>query len=861
MEASPGTSSPGSASDHSSIMLTPSRKIKALLAQFDDSDSDKSPTRAPPTGQTSDPSNGKAGGEKRSIDSDSDDEDAPRAPLGRLAARMQASAASLEPSRQPESAMATVSAQAPESDDELQQPARKKLLKRKRSASTTPRASPQSSPHARVATPTSLTPDPSQTSPNELPEPAHGSKLLALVAKHRQQRQEQEVSEAAKKAERLKRLKEALSGRGTVAGTTHLTAMSDDSDMSDAAGEALTQQARPTRKASKKALEEMHRETQRMSRGMQLAHQAQTKKKLPKTNFLTNFGAEQKHHRSASDTATSGPGSDSEGRQTATSPPTSPLQDHDPEKPAMGHPENAETIIELPEIDDLLARRRAKGKQKVVSIEDDSELAPVSEVEQADATHEAEGDSDLEIATSNISHQAFDRAPDHKPVETHPHLLLRSLANLHAPKKQPLGTVDMQTQLRLAARTQAYRERLEKLDQLRAKRVFIPTAEEREQEEQDVEDLVEQERIKARDLQRKEKEMAKKDGTFVKDELDSDGDDEDEDDANFESEVEELSGSEVEESESEGESNAGSDKENEDLIEREADEASDENSDEGSLSSAESEEEVPSRPVRRRAVVVSDDEEDEPKISPVQNKTPQSVLRSARKVIPGLMMSDDLPMGLTQAFAATLADSQTQDVATQEQDSLAWTGNLPSPEFRRIPTLQHLDSVGFVANSQPEMTQPIDLDLLTQVEKSPAAPQHPIWESQDLEALAVQQPQSTVDTVLIPTQESPLVQRAGRLRRGRFDSDSESEAEQEDHAFAVMKRAARRAQQVLFDKPRSNAKEAIDEVAEESEDEYAGLGGASDDEGGEENDDDREMIDLDEKVGQGDEGKLAGFYA
>jgi hypothetical protein len=42
----------------------------------------------------------------------------------------------------------------------------------------------------------------------------------------------------------------------------------------------LSQKARQPRKASKKALEEMSRETQRMSRNMQLAHQAQTKKKM-----------------------------------------------------------------------------------------------------------------------------------------------------------------------------------------------------------------------------------------------------------------------------------------------------------------------------------------------------------------------------------------------------------------------------------------------------------------------------------------------------------------------------------------------------------------------------------------------------
>ena len=65
----------------------------------------------------------------------------------------------------------------------------------------------------------------------------------------------------------------------------------------------------------------------------------------------------------------------------------------------------------------------------------------------------------------------------------------------------------------------------------------------------------------------------------------------------------------------------------------------------------------------------------------------------------------------------------------------------------------------------------------------------------------------------------------------------------------------------IFDKSKSHAKEIVDEAAEESEDEYAGLGGASDDEVGEEDEDDRGMIDLDENIGEGDEGKLAGLFA
>jgi mediator of replication checkpoint protein 1 len=109
------------------------------------------------------------------------------------------------------------------------------------------------------------------------------------------------------------------------------------------------------------------------------------------------------------------------------------------------------------------------------------------------------------------------------------------------------------------------------------------------------------------------------------------------------------------------------------------------------------------------------------------------------------------------------------------------------------------------------------------------------------------------------------VQRRGRLRRGRVATMSDDEAgdvEKDNSAFDVMRRAAARKEaESLFDKSKSHAKDIVDDAAEESEDEYAGLGGASDDEVGEEDEDDRKMIDHDEKVGHGDEAKLAGLFA
>ena len=64
-----------------------------------------------------------------------------------------------------------------------------------------------------------------------------------------------------------------------------------------------------------------------------------------------------------------------------------------------------------------------------------------------------------------------------------------------------------------------------------------------------------------------------------------------------------------------------------------------------------------------------------------------------------------------------------------------------------------------------------------------------------------------------------------------------------------------------FDKKKSKAKEMVEQEAEESDDEYAGLGGVDgEDSDNESNASMKEMID-DEEHDNADEGKLAAFYA
>jgi mediator of replication checkpoint protein 1 len=145
----------------------------------------------------------------------------------------------------------------------------------------------------------------------------------------------------------------------------------------------------------------------------------------------------------------------------------------------------------------------------------------------------------------------------------------------------------------------------------------------------------------------------------------------------------------------------------------------------------------------------------------------------------------------------------------------------------------------------------------------------------------VEPPPATVETVVPGSDElgdmvhqSPLLHKRGRLRRKVVvASDSEDGEDGEDEnvfgikpsAFNLLKDAAakekRRQAKAEFDKEKSKAKDMVEEQAEESEDEYAGLGGVD----GEDSDDDaasvHEMIDDNTQGNKGDETKLAAFFA
>jgi mediator of replication checkpoint protein 1 len=201
----------------------------------------------------------------------------------------------------------------------------------------------------------------------------------------REQRLAKEETEARKKTEWEEHLKAQSKNVRHARGSSLIAVSEDDSD-DNAGGRRLTQQARPTRKASKKALEEMNRETQRMSRNMQLAHQAKTKKKITKESFAKfNFKpgggvAPDTSMAASSATASSAPVSDFEGLQQHETPPTSPAYRENflqkigegDKAPVLASIEPADKTVmdmeeELPTMEDVMTQpviRVDKGKGK-----------------------------------------------------------------------------------------------------------------------------------------------------------------------------------------------------------------------------------------------------------------------------------------------------------------------------------------------------------------------------------------------------------------------------------------------------------------------------------------------------------------
>ncbi|KAK4179871.1 MRC1-like domain-containing protein [Triangularia setosa] len=712
---------------------------------------------------------------------------------------------------------------------------------------------------------------------------ARNAKFETLVAKKRAERLAREAEEARKKAER------------------NVSAMIADDEnpedfTDDEGGQKLTQdgaKSRPSaRKASKKALEEMNRETQRMTRALQLAHEAKVKKKIPKSMLFERFNfkpagaaaSTEAPKEEAAPVSSSRAGtpasvqqSDAEPKEDGTPPSSPPEGEKEKAAPV------SQTILEDSNDDGLLTademaalaaaapKKLVKGKGEATAADFEAEdkeakeqqhLARVKcnlrvkfpqlpvQANTATVILDDEDDDDLRIQKPSKIDEILSRVNPNQNKEPKALHNLRRLAQLDDPDKKagPVPTKqkfqqhqksamtvgELQMNLMQRAKAQAKLERERHLETLRAKGIVVMTAEEREKEEQEVEDIVAKARREAEEIMAREREDAKQERRKKRlengeDPLDWDDSDYDGDSWIGEDEEEpeiELSGSEEENGEEDEEMEEGGV-----LIDGAAEDSADEEAEEAKVPNSDDENGLPTgsskqthRRARKQTVVLSDDEEevDEGVVKATPNpkkilakspsvrqhtspSVPTSVLRSATKTfIPGLPVAGPAGLGLTQIFQGTMDDSQMGS-------ALADSPSQPRPTFDMgvFPDSQFSQSVeepaeDVIMNSQPAAgeqdaeTQGIQIQFSqSQVHGFDSFLRDDTFEAtqgselieptQDsgfknfspLRRSFVEEPTSTVETLPADQSsqvaDSPLVRRTGKLRRRAEVAVSENE--------------------------------------------------------------------------------------
>jgi mediator of replication checkpoint protein 1 len=942
-------SAPTSPNSHtSSSELTPRSKVRALLQLDDDSDFDsplkplsvsKSRKSASPRSVRKSPSDQFTKSKSdASDDSNSESDAAPRKPVGRIVARLHGHNAMNKQtqSTKPSTHESTVES---EEDDDEDIPVSKQLKQRKRpsaSALSTPSKSASDSIGSAASSPgLFVSPGPANVSMSDddrLPVVNLASKLRALAQNSEQAEKPPQQSAKSKKSKSKKARHSPLNSDEI---DKLATSENEDADVED----RLTQQTRTSRrKASKKALEEMNRETQRMARNQQLAHQAKVRRKFTKADLFKKFNfnpetgtiaetssPEKPSQRVAADKSSedelymmSGAlvSSDVETSKRKDTPPTSPVHIGNTPKKSM---------VEIQPADE--AEIPSKDKSTTALATKNPRVTRQFRVILPQTTHVMLDDSDdeLEIVKPNKALALLDHLPVNKNGEDSSLLRLRHLANLTSPGKKrkngsSMNAAELQAQLRGKARQQAINEKEERIADLRAKGIHVQTYEEREKEQLELENLLEKARVDAVDIAKKEKAAAKKAGVDV-DAHDILDDDEDDDDWDGEDEAEQsdaelaLSGSEDEE-DGEVDDDEGEGVNNMPLFDNEADESdgddigenieevfsifkkkpstandklsensvtSDINQIAGQFHQAVTgahtavEETVQSdsdsgpvkaapRHSRKRMVVEDDDDEDNDLEKPTSTASQRSAGDETRVAFG--FKSQAPAFGLSQLLDSTLAGADSQDLSQvfdPEEDSLALLRDLPdgtAPQFS-TPSFRH----GLVPDSQRVEVDKATLAPFTQInlgisqfpdfpstdaDMSPTKMSEMIEPTQDA-GFAVPRmpigglggPSSTVDTVMIDAQqETPVAKTKGRLVRKteaiaelseeETDDEYSDGAQEVDHGkdvFNVLFNGAKKsAAKAEFNKKKSAAKELVEDQAEESEDEYAGLGGASDDE-------------------------------
>ncbi len=613
------------------------------------------------------------------LESGSEDDDAILRPRGKIASRMQV--------RGGEPQASASEADDDDDDEEVVSTTRPRKLKsrRERERSSTP---PQtrdaqdvpSSPGLFVspAKPQQSSADQDEDDLLSPPGLAKNHRYQAMLEKKRQERLAREAEAARKKAERLE-----------AAGYDDEDEEEDDNITDDDAGRKLTQEAagaRPPRKASKKAQEEIHRETQRLTRSLQLAHEAKVRKKITKASLFERFNFKPEGFAApaakvvepASSSRPPTPGSvqqsDAEMKDVETPPSSPPAAGKDAPAvlpPAAEAANLADDEDDFPTLEETVQRRLDKGKGKATAADLEPQLPAAPPKAKRNVrvilpplhanpvalpvSFNSDDEDDLQILPPSKSAATVDalfaRIPLNQAKESRPLQNLRRLAHLDDPDKRPtlptragnkptkahaehaMTAAALKASLWQRAREQAKAERDRHLEVLRAKGVHVQTAEEREKEMRAVEDIVARERRKAEEIMEREREEGKverrrKREAGEEDPLGWDEDESDDEEYREEGEEEavELSGSEEEE---EGEEEEEDEEEDAGgaLVDDAAAESAGESETEGAekVGGEDSDEELPSsKNVRRRArKQVAVLSDDEDDVEPLVKATPR----------------------------------------------------------------------------------------------------------------------------------------------------------------------------------------------------------------------------------------------
>ncbi|KAF7191170.1 Mediator of replication checkpoint protein 1 [Pseudocercospora fuligena] len=789
------------------------------------------------------------------------------------------------------------------------------------------------------------------------------SKLAALVAEKRAARLAREADDESRR----------LDSAHASSDLPHEMVQGSQEPLDPEVERIMSDAVKPTRKASKRALLEMERETQRMARQQALAHQMKTRKKFTTNDLFAKFnyrpvGQVPPAQNDADTSASSAPNSDAPAREPFSTPPSSPPTPLDRptpfqrqqalvEKGALSkmvpiREDSLSSVTEMPNEDELPditdifnSAREVKTAevQPIVTMPSPSKIASKKGLKlarlgkKAVAPTAGDGsDDDLEIVKEMPRHlNVFDKAKgtlkrqhaDSTAIHRLKHLAQVGMDDttwarrkMHGKAQRIIGAQAIEQQLLLRAKEQARAEQLERIAELQAKGIVVQTSEEREREQEIFENLLDKARLEAVELRKAEKNAAKGGNG---DAAASDDESEDEDyvdGSGSEGEHADEAGSNndmvddiADESEDEGEEDddANAEVEEEETIDDSAGTMGDATTGEAHEASAIELLTRPSpaptpmvgRKSRKSRIIVDDEDSDDDVPQQLPNATP---IASATQDDPfaafgfGAAKAASSLMSPTQMFNATM---QTPTQLTQ-QDSLDVLNHLVPPTSSSLPPVSLNfegqtfgdTQVDMIPGSQIE-SQPIKLAWETQPPETPVQTmkrgssnltlETPGWEpSQDAglpeawqataglereDTLGSASAHDTQSTVRLRISESPAAVATKRNRhvRGRRvaaeesdgDDDAapvESSKQEKKNAFREM---ARKRREALTEAERAEAereaKAMMEDQAEESEDEYAGLGG--DDYVAPETEQDREMIDSSHV--EVDERQLAAHFA